>query len=50
MTLACEDAFSKLVEVITVADVSDENQQFVADLEAGVWSKSLTFVQTWSIF
>ena len=23
-TLACEDAFSKLVEVITVADVSDE--------------------------
>ena len=26
MTLACEDAFSKLVEVITVADVSDENR------------------------
>ena len=25
MTLACEDAYSKLVEVITVADVSDEN-------------------------
>ena len=26
MTLACEDAYSKLVEVITVADVSDENR------------------------
>ena len=26
MTLASEDAFSKLVEVITVADVSDENR------------------------
>ena len=25
MTLACEDAYSKLVEVDTVADVSDEN-------------------------
>ena len=24
MTLACEDAYSKLVEVVTVADVSDE--------------------------
>ena len=23
MTLACEDAYSKLVEVVTVADVSD---------------------------
>ena len=40
MTLACEDAYSKLVEVITVADVSDGScwQQFVADLEAEVWS------------
>ena len=26
MTLACEDAYSKLVEVITVADVSDEDR------------------------
>ena len=26
VTLACEDANSKLVEVITVADVSDENR------------------------
>ena len=25
VTLACEDAYSKLVEVVTVADVSDEN-------------------------
>ena len=24
-TLACEDAYSKLVEVVTVADVSDED-------------------------
>ena len=26
MTLACEDAYSKLVEVVTVADVSDEDR------------------------
>ena len=26
VTLACEDVFSKLVEVITVADVSDEDR------------------------
>ena len=26
MTLACEDAYSILVEVVTVADVSDENR------------------------
>ena len=25
MTLACEDAYSKLVDVVTVADVSDED-------------------------
>ena len=25
VTLACEDAYSKLVEVVTVADVSDDN-------------------------
>ena len=25
MTLACEDAFSKLAEVVTVADIDDEN-------------------------
>ena len=41
MTLACEDGDSKLIEVITVGDVSDENRDgnsFVADLEAEVWS------------
>ena len=26
VTLACEDAYSKLVEVLTVADDSDENR------------------------
>ena len=26
VTLACEDAYSILVEVVTVADVSDENR------------------------
>ena len=25
-TLACEDAYSKLVEVVTVADISDEDR------------------------
>ena len=25
MTLACEDAYSKLVEVVTVVDVDDED-------------------------
>ena len=25
VTLACEDAYSKLVEIVTVADVSDED-------------------------
>ena len=46
MTLAF-DANSKLVDVVIVADVSDEDhvgwQQIVADLEAEVWS---TFVQS----
>ena len=26
VTLACEDAYSKLVAVVTVADVDDENR------------------------
>ena len=26
MTLACQDAYSKLVEVVTVADVSEEDR------------------------
>jgi len=25
VTLACEDAYSKLVDVVTVADIDDEN-------------------------
>ena len=29
MTLACEDAYSKLVEVVTVADVSDEDLEIL---------------------
>ena len=42
VTLACEDANSKLVEVAIVADVDAEKrgnswQQFGADLEAEVW-------------
>ena len=43
VTLACEDNYSKLVEVLTVAaDVDDEdrvgNNFFFADSEAEVWS------------
>ena len=41
MTLACEDANSKLSEVVTIADVDAERRverQFGADLEAEVWS------------
>ena len=41
MTLACEDANSKLSEVVTFADVDAERRverQFGADLEAEVWS------------
>ena len=37
VTLECEDINSKLVDVVTVADVDDE-EQFVADLGAEVWS------------
>ena len=40
MTPACQDTYSKLVEVVTVADVSDEDHvgKFVTDLGADVWS------------
>ena len=40
MTLACEEANSKLVEVVSFADVDaeDHGQQFVTDLGADVWS------------
>ena len=35
MTLACEDAYSKFVEVVTVADVSDEDR--VVDSLLQIW-------------
>ena len=40
VTLVCEDANSKLVGVVTVADVDDEDLvcKFGTDLEAEVWS------------
>ena len=34
MTLACEGAYSKLVEVVTVADVSDEDRDGISLLQA----------------
>ena len=37
VALACEDANSKLVEVVTVAHV-DAEDQFVTDFGADVWS------------
>ena len=52
VTLACEDAYLKLVEVVTVADVSDEGH--VGNSLFQIWKlrfgqKSLTFVPTLSI-
>ena len=39
VTLVCEDGNSKLVDVVTFADVDAEDQhQFVADLGTEVWS------------
>ena len=42
VNLECEDANSKLVDVVTVVDVDDEdhvsNSFFFADLGAEVWS------------
>ena len=38
MTLACEDANSKLIEVVTVVTVVTCWQEIVADLGAEVWS------------
>ena len=35
MTLACEDSFSKLVEVVTVADVSDEDRVGISLFQIG---------------
>ena len=51
MTLAFEYANSKLVEVVTIADVDAERHveaEFGADLEAEVWSLSYFFAQTLS--
>ena len=39
MTLACEDSYSKLVEVVTAADVDDENR--VGNSLLQIWT--LTF-------
>ena len=33
MTLACEDAYSTLVEVVTVADVDDEDRVGTSSLQ-----------------
>ena len=35
MTLACKDAYSKLVEVVTVADVSDEDRVGISLFQLG---------------
>ena len=35
MTLVCEDAYSKLVEVVTVAEVSDED--YVGNSLLQIW-------------
>ena len=39
MTLVCEDAYSKLVEVITVVDVSDEDR--VGNSLMQIWKQRL---------
>ena len=50
MTLACEDTYSKLVDVVTVADVEYEERvgnslveiltlKIVQDIEAEVWKR-----------
>ena len=49
MTLACEDAYSKLVEVVTVADVRDEDR--VGNSLLQIWKLRFghkAFVQTLS--
>ena len=42
MTLACEDAYSKLVEVDTVADVSDKDH--VGNSLMQIWKLSLVIM------
>ena len=46
MTLACEDANPKLVEVVTVAHVDDEKR--FDDSLLQIWRLKLDFVQTLS--
>ena len=51
VTLACEDAYSKLVEIASVADVDDENH--VGNSMLQIWKprfghKAKLFVQTFS--
>ena len=57
VTLACEDAYSKLVEVVTVADVSDEDRVGSSLLQIwklGYGHKAFTFSdfehKVWSRF
>ena len=39
MTLAFEDADSKLVEVVNVANVDAEKRKFGQDFQAEIWSR-----------
>ena len=51
MTLACEDANSKLVEVVTVANVDDEDRvgnSLMHTWEQKLGNKAKRFVQTLS--
>ena len=55
VTLECEDAYSKLVEVVTVADVDDEDR--VGNSLLQIWklrfghkAKLLFRLQVWSRF
>ena len=55
MTLACEDAYSKLVEVVTVADVDDQNHVgnsllHIWELTFGPKAKILFRHKGWSRF
>ena len=45
MTLACEDAYSNIVEVVTVADVDDENYVKLATVCCRFGSRGLVIKQ-----
>ena len=56
MTLACEDAYSKLVEVVSVADVDDKNcvgnsllQIWKLRFVHKVWTLGTRFVQEFEV-